>query len=626
MCGIAGFTGFGSSTDLTAMMESLSHRGPDGEGQWIADDGSLFLGHRRLSIIDIEGGAQPMWDKAGEIGIVFNGEIYNHMELRCELEASGHRFRSSHSDTEVLIIGYRAWGEDLLLRLNGMFAFCIYDRLRRKLLLARDRFGEKPLYVYHQPGRLAFSSELTALGRHSGIDVEIDRRAIQKLFAWGFIPSPHSFYRNCRKLTPGSALAYDLSNDTLKQWRYWTFRLDPDEGLTDADAPRLAEELRHLFEQAVRRRLISDVPLGLFLSGGVDSGGVLAAAARLLPPERISTFTVGFTERSYDESAFAASLAHHFGVSHHEQILNMEVARLAMPDVLSRLDEPIADASIIPTYLLSRFARRSVTVALSGDGGDELFAGYDPFKALAPARLYSRLIPLGLHRGLRHLVDLLPCSTSNMSLDFKLRRSLAGLSWPEQYWNPVWLSPANPDIIADIFDEPLEAEDLYEEAISLWSASSGDLVDKTLEFYTTFYLSDDILAKVDRAAMMASLESRAVFLDNDLVNFCQHLPNRFKFRNGERKWLLKQAFQPWLPAETLNRRKKGFGIPLAKWLRQWPVPTAGAGQICCGGMNHAALERRWKSHVSSRSDERMLLFAWLTVAHHAGHFAMPVSP
>ena len=617
MCGIAGFIGFGSRRDLEAMTAALSHRGPDGSGLWVSPDAPVFLGHRRLSIVDLEGGAQPMWDAAGEIGVVYNGEIYNHLELRRALEAVGHGFRTSHSDTEVLIHGYRQWGEDLPARLNGMFAFAIYDRVRRQLFLARDRFGEKPLYLYRQPGRIAFASELSALLRHADIPRELDPRAIQKLFAWGFIPAPNALYRHFRKVPGGTSLAYSLDGDSLHERRYWKFRIEPDHSLTDKHLPRLCEELRFLFAQSVKRRLMSDVPLGLFLSGGIDSGSVLAAATRALPPERISTFTIGFNEPSFDEAPFAQALAEHFGVRHHLEMLDLENARMLLPDVLHRLDEPLGDASILPTYMLSRFTRQHVTVALSGDGGDELFAGYDPFKALTPAQIYARLMPKGLHQGLRRLIDLLPISTRNMSLDFKLRRSLTGLSWPEAYWNAVWLSPVDPHMIREIFKAPLTAEELYQEALDVWADSSGDLLDKTLEFYTNFYLPDDILTKVDRASMMVSLESRAIFLDNDLVEFCRRLPGRFKLRNGKRKWLLKRAMRDWLPEKTLARRKKGFGIPLAKWLRTWTRPSDNEVSAADGAsFKSDAFDDHWGRHVRGETDERLLLFTWLSFIYH----------
>ena len=615
MCGIAGFIGFGGKPDLEAMTAALAHRGPDGSGMWVSPDPPVFLGHRRLSILDIEGGAQPMWDAAGEIGVVYNGEIYNHRELRRALESKGHRFQTSHSDTEVLVHGWREWGEGLPARLNGMFAFAIHDRGRRLLFLARDRFGEKPLFVYRQPGRIAFASELTALLRHSGIPGEIEPRAVQKLFAWGFIPSPNALYRHCQQLPSGTSLLYRLDDDSLQYRRYWKFRIEADVALTDKDVPRLGEELRSLFLQSVKRRLMSDVPLGLFLSGGIDSGAVLAAVTRMLPPDQVSAFTIGFDEPSFDESRHAANLASHFGVRHKLETLVLDDARDLLPDVLSRLDQPLGDASVLPTYLLSRFTRRHVTVALSGDGGDEPFAGYDTFAALTPARIYARLVPRGLHRGLRRLVELLPLSTANMSLDFKLRRTLRGLSWEQRLWNPVWLSPADPQTIRAIFEEPLSADELYAEALDVWGEGRGDLLDRTLEFYTNFYLTDDILTKVDRAAMMVSLELRAVFLDNDLVEFCRRLPGRFKLRNGQRKWLFKQAMREWLPPETIERRKKGFGIPLAKWLRGWPTPC-GNGLLDGAGIRHEALHEQWQAHAAAKADERLLLFAWLALMHH----------
>ena len=627
MCGIAGFIGFGSAEDLRRMTGALAHRGPDGSGEWMAPEAPVFLGHRRLSIIDLEGGAQPMWDAAGEIGIVYNGEVYNHVELRRELEAAGHRFRSSHSDTEVLIHGYRQWGEDLPARLNGMFAFAIYDRPRRRLFLARDRFGEKPLYFYRTPGRFAFASELTALLRHEGIPADLHEPAIQKLFAWGFVPAPNALYRHCRKLPGGTSLVYRLDDDSLEERSYWKFRLEPDESLTDRDVPRLVEELRSLLLASVRRRLMSDVPLGLFLSGGIDSGTVLAAATQALPPEQLSTFTIGFTEQSFDESPYAREMAAHFGVRHHERILDLDASRGLLGDVLRRLDEPLGDASILPTYMLSRFTREHVTVALSGDGGDELFAGYDPFKALTPAAIYAGLVPRGLHRGFRKLAELLPYSNRNMSLDFKLRRTLKGLSWPAQYWNPVWMSPADPDMIAEIFQKPLRADELYEEALALWDGSRGSLLDRSLEFYTNFYLPDDILTKVDRASMMVSLESRAVFLDNDLAEFCRRLPGRFKMRGGSRKWLLKKALNGWLPDSALARPKKGFGIPLAKWLRQWPCPDFnGPGADRMSMFKPSVLERFWQRHASGEAEERLLLFTSLAFANHPADRAAITSP
>lgn len=616
MCGLAGFVGEGSHSTLRAMVASISHRGPDGEGYWSNDESRVHLGHRLLAVLDIAGGAQPMWDAAGDVGIVFNGEIYNHAELRSELESNGCRFRSSHSDTEVLVHGYKIWGNQLPLRLNGMFAFAILDRRAKQVFLARDRFGEKPLYYAATPRSFVFGSEVTAVRKHPAVSGELSPRAVQKYLAWGFLPAPHSLYSDIKKLPAGCSLTLDIESRRFDVASYWRFRLEPNNDLQLSDEPRLADELRDLLQQAVQRRLISDVPLGLFLSGGIDSSTVLAGAAQSLASESLKTFTIGFTDPSFDESGFARALATTFGTQHHEEILDLDRARTLMPQILGNLDEPLGDPSILPTYLLSRFARRHVTVALSGDGGDELFAGYDPFKALNPARIYSNLVPRGVHRGLRRLADLLPRSTSNMSLDFKVRRALLGLSWPQAMWNPIWLSPADPELIGEIFERPLSAEELYEEALDLWAANDVDLVDRTLEFYTNFYLPDNILTKVDRAAMLNSLESRAVFLDNDLVEFCRKLPNTFKFRHGERKVLLRRAVAGWLPPKVLARRKKGFGIPVSRWLREWPAPTVNGAATCKIGLDAAVLDDRWASHKRGEQDNRLLLFAWAGLAPH----------
>lgn len=618
MCGISGFAGTGTRDDLAAMTVALWHRGPDGQGLFCDPDLPVYLGHRRLAIIDLAGGAQPMWNEDRTVGIVFNGEIYNHVELRTELVAREHRFSSDHSDTEVLVHGYEEWGSDLVGKLNGMFAFAIFDRKRKRLFLARDRFGEKPLYYCRHQRGFVFASELSALALHPAVGHTPSRRALQKYFAYGYIPAPLALLDGCAKLLGGSYLTYDVGDGTLKVERYWRFHIEPDESLGEKPEGSLAEELRTLFVQAAKRRLVSDVPLGLFLSGGIDSSGVLAAAAQQLDPRRILTFTIGFNEPSFDESGPARNVAQSFHTRHHEEKLDVNAARTLIPQVLGRLDEPLADPSILPAFLLSRFTRRHVTVALSGDGGDELFAGYDPFKALGPARLYRFLVPRGLHRGLRRLGDLLPLSTRNMSLDFKLRRALTGLSYPPEMWNPVWLAPVEPAEMAELFQEPVRAEDLYDEAIALWNGG-GSLGDRTLEFYTNHYLQDDILMKVDRAAMMVSLESRAVFLDNDLVEFCRRLPYRFKYRNGTRKYLLKKALAPLLPAEVLARRKKGFGIPVAKWLRA--MPALDSAEPYPDFIQSAPMQRRWAEHRDGRTDHRLALWSWIALQESIGRKA-----
>lgn len=611
MCGITGFAGQGTEHDLRAMSAALRHRGPDGQGIHLDHRFAVGLGHERLVVIDPAGGHQPMWNEDGTVAVVFNGEIYNAGDLRDRLSAAGHRFVSDHSDTEVLVHGYEEWGRDLPARLNGMFAFAIYDAAAGLLFLARDRFGEKPLYYVTLPGLFAFASETSALLRHAGVPVEPDIRGVQKLFAYGYIPAPCTALRDVHKLPAGCSLTYDCRRQTAVSHAYWRFRLEPDDALTDRDEPRLVEELRALLMTAVRRRLVSDVPLGIFLSGGIDSSAVLTAARRLVPPEQLSTFTVGFAERSHDESAAAEALARTFGTNHQSSRLDLQDAHALVADVLSRLDEPLADASLIPTYLLCRFAREHVTVALSGDGGDELFAGYDPVAAIGPARAYSRLVPPPLHRWMREMTTHLPHGTGYMTWDFRVRRALTGLSYPAQYWNPVWMSPIEPRAMGEFFSDPLPAEELYEEAIEVWQAEgASDLLSKTLGFFTTIYLQNDILTKADRASMLVSLESRAVFLDPDLVDFCRRLPNRWKFRNGVRKYLLRRALKGMVPTEVLDRPKRGFSPPVSLWLRHLNAPVGG-GTI--PGMRDDAFERRWQRHRAGEADERLLLWTWLTL-------------
>src|SRR5271166_1480904 len=611
MCGLTGFVGAGGRGVLNAMAGAIAHRGPDDAGFHIEPEHALHLGFRRLAIIDIAGGRQPMWNEDFSVCVLFNGEIYNQAELRAELVAAGHVLRSDHSDTEVLVHGYEEWGADLPARLNGMFAFVVWDRPRRRLFAARDRFGEKPFFYTARPGFFAFASELSALIQHPAVDRTIDQRALQKFFAYGYIPAPNALYRGSRKLPGGCFLTLDLDDFRVREQRYWRFAIAADEHAPDSRIPELTEELRALLDRAVARRLVSDVPLGIFLSGGIDSSTVLALAAHHRTPGSLDTFTIGFNEASFDETPYARQVATAIGTRHHDRILDFDTARDLATQVLARLDEPTGDASILPTYLLAAFARESVTVALSGDGGDELFAGYDPFTALAPATWYDRMVPSCVHLLLRRMAGALPHATTNMSLDFKLRRALMGLSYPPRVRLPVWMSPLEPARMGALFDTPMPADELYSEAIEAWdNTRARNPIDRTLEFFTNFYLPDDILAKTDRAVMMVSLEARAVFLDNDVVDFCALLPHGYKYRRGVRKFLLRQAARILVPDAVLQRPKKGFGIPLTRWLRQMP-PAPPLGTIA--GLRPAWIAERWVAARAGQEDERLLLWSWLSL-------------
>ncbi|TAL02523.1 MAG: asparagine synthase (glutamine-hydrolyzing) [Rhodospirillaceae bacterium] len=615
MCGFAGFVGVGTEDDIRSMTACLVHRGPDDEAFHVDTADRVSLGFRRLIVLDPAAGRQPMACPEHGLVVVFNGEIYNHAELRRELEGLGCRFRSSHSDTEVLLHGYATWGKDLPLHLDGMFAFAIWDKPRRRVFCARDRFGEKPFYYAATPNLFAFGSEITALHAHSGFSDSPDPAAVQKFFAYGYVPAPRTIYRLVRKLEPGTTLTYDLDTQEVRHTRYWRFAIEA-EGDAPADRiPALAEELRALLTSAVSRRMEADVPLGVFLSGGIDSTVILALAARARGPAGIDSFTIGFREPSYDEAAFARAAAAAIGSRHHERIVDIGDARAELPALLSRLDEPFADPSILPTHLLARFAREHVTVALSGDGSDELFAGYDPFGALAPAALYRRFVPGPLHRLLRVVAGKLPRDNRNMSFEYRVRRALRGVSQPPSLWNPVWLGLLAPEEFEACFENPLPPEILFEEAIQAWTQSaSRDPVDRTLEFYTNFYLPEMILAKADRASMRASLESRAPFLDRNLVAFCQRLPHGYKMRGGQRKFLLKEAFRGLVPDSVLARRKKGFGIPLVDWLGALEHLRAA---FVPAGMRPAYADARWRGFHGKTEDERLFLWGHICLAQIA---------
>ena len=619
MCGIAGFVGSGERSHLERMTRALAHRGPDAEGYLV--DGPVHLGHRRLSIVDISGGAQPMHSADGGLSIVFNGEIYNHAELRLELEARGHRFLTDHSDTEVLLGGYREWGEGMLERLNGMFAFAIHDKSEGRLFVARDRFGKKPLYWFLRAETFAFASELPALLRHPAAPRDESVPALKKYLAYGFIPAPLSAIEGIRKLPGGCCGTLDIASGSWSERRWWEFRLEPSaEEITPGRIALWSEELLALLDGAVRRRLMADVPVGVFLSGGIDSSAVAALAARHLPEGRLRTFSIGFTDPTFDELPFAREAAAFIGCSHDSEVLDLSRARELLPGLLARLDEPMGDSSILPTWLLCGFTRRHVTVALGGDGGDELFAGYDPFKALGKAALYDRLVPRTLHPAIRLLASRLPVSHSNISLDFKIKRTLRGLSHPAAYRVPVWMGPLEPTQIDACFGGHTPPEELYSEAIEAWEACGhhADPVDRTLQFFTRLYLQDQILAKVDRASMLHGLEARSPFLDLEVIDFARRLPHAVKLRGGVTKWILKKALEPLLPASILHRRKKGFGTPVGSWIRDGAIvpgiPTGSAGPV---------VARALSDHRSGTSDER--LFLWCQHVLNAWREALPSS-
>ncbi len=611
MCGIAGFVGRGDLDTLRRMTDRISHRGPDAEGLWRGESDGVHLGHRRLSIVDIGGGAQPMWSACakcgahGDVGVTFNGEIYNHAELRAELRALGHEFQTDHSDTEVLLHAYREWGDAFVERLNGMWAFVIHDRARRRLFGSRDRFGKKPLYWFHEHGTFAWASELPALTEHPDCPRSLDALSLKKYFAYCYVPAPRSIYERVWKLPGGHSFVFDLDSAAPPRIsRWWSFEIEPD---TTPTADEWSERLRAALERATQRRLMSDVPLGVFLSGGIDSSAIAAFAARHVAADKLNTFSIGFTDPSFDETSHAKLVADTLGTSHRHETLDLEKSRELLPGLIARLDEPLGDGSLLPTYLLSRFTRQHVTVALGGDGGDELFAGYDPFKALRAAERYTRFVPRPLHTAVKMLASLLPVSHANMSFDFKVKRFLRGLSHPPALWNAAWMSALEPRDIAELTGSPCDPEEIFSESIVAWDAcKQPDIVDRSLQWWAQLYLQDGILAKVDRASMLCSLEARSPFLDIEVVDLARRIPHQLKLRNGETKWILKQALRGVIPDAIIDRPKKGFGMPIGRWLREGRFDFD--LQKTPAGLNRDFISKKLAAHRAGKADER--LFLW----------------
>jgi asparagine synthase (glutamine-hydrolysing) len=609
MCGIAGFVGVGQRDILQRMTARLGHRGPDGEGHWNDDKHFVFLGHRILAIVDLANGQQPMLTADGQLAITYNGEIYNHRDLRRELEQSGHRFRTDHCDTEVLLYAYRQWGPQMLTRFNGMWAFAIYDASRQELFVSRDRFGKKPLYYYFDGSNLIFASELTSLIQHPAVPRSFDQESLQKLFAYGFIPAPRSLLQGVRKLPAGHWLKLDLVKMRIQVQQFWKFEFDPFPQVPKNPEEEWGSELIRLLDVAVKRRLDADVPVGVFLSGGIDSSLVATLATR--HQSVVETFNIGFTEKSFDERQYAQLMAKRLGTQHFEETFSIDHCLDFAPQVAQHLDEVFGDSSILPTALVSRLARTRVKVVLGGDGSDELFAGYDPFQALRYAIPYHKITPKLGHTIIQGLVNRLPVSHANMSLDFKAKRMLRGLSYPPEYWLPAWMGPLTPSEISDLFGAPVNPDELYAEALEAWDEPSARTdIDRAMSFYLRLYLPDDILMKVDRASMAYGLEARAPFLDIDFVNFVRRIPSAYKLRGRTTKYLLKEAARTLLPNEIVDRKKKGFGVPIGQWFQTGALTLNGSTAVT--GLNRDLVKERLRQHTLGRHDDRGALWCvWM---------------
>lgn len=614
MCGITGLIHKSAKPveihTLQKMARALTHRGPDDEGYFVR--GPVGLGHRRLSIIDIGGGHQPMASADGRYQMVFNGEIYNFLEIRKKLEMAGHIF-TSHSDSEVLLKLYTLKKEKALADLNGMFAFAIWDNHEKKLFAARDRMGKKPFYYWDNAGLLAFASECKAFLMHPDFSAELDYQALAHYFQYEFVPAPYCIFKGVKKLPAAHYLEWD-SRAGLTIKKYWDVPLSDNK--TDLSEGEAQDEIIRLLDRAVQYRLVSDVPLGVFLSGGLDSSAVVAMMARHKNPQDIKTFSIGFAEKSYDETGYANVVAKKFGTNHHEQILTPHKLQGILPEVAHFLDEPFADYSIIPTTLLSKFTRQHVTVALGGDGGDELFAGYPTFYASKLASLY-RLVPSYGQKLFSKMASLLPASDQDMSFEFKLKQFLYGAAFPPVIRNQIWLGAFHFAEQQRLFANPAQLQDpldlVWKQMADCESSHPGD---RMLYFYQKFYLCDDILVKADRASMAASLEVRAPFLDHNFVEFVSRLPYRYKLRGTQTKNILKKSLENILPHDIIYRPKKGFGIPLALWLKNelkdQLLRHLDPQKIKKEGIfNPGTIQQLVQQHLSGRRNNRKQLFSLL---------------
>jgi asparagine synthase (glutamine-hydrolysing) len=619
MCGICGIVDYRKDNiveekTINNMCRELKHRGPDDEGVYLSNSApSVGLGHRRLSIIDLsQAGHQPMRNEDGSAWLVFNGEIYNYGYLRDELKKRGHTFRSD-SDTEVLLRLYDVYGEECISRLRGMFAFAIWDEKKKTLLLGRDRMGKKPLIYYRSGNIFCFASEFSSILASGLIDKEIDLKAVNYYLTFGYIPAPFSIYKGVFKLPPAHMLMLKDGNIRLK--RYWQLDYSGKIKISEQEA---SEEVLRLLKEAIKVRLYSDVPLGAFLSGGIDSSTVVGLMSQV-SDSRVKTFSIGFEESDYSELKYAGAIAERFGTEHHEFIVKPNAVEI-LPMLVERYGEPYADSSCIPTYYVSQQTKQFVTVALNGDGGDEAFGGYERYQAMLVSENLQKL-PRYLKSMTGRLADILPDSVNQKDTLRRLKRFFRSAELPraERYlrWVGI-LGELRPDemyskefLIGTRGNDPLSCIERY-----LTGSNKLDLLDSLLLTDTSTYLPDDLLVKIDIASMANSLEARSPFLDHELIEFVAKLPPDFKIKGFTKKYILRKAVNGLLPEENIRRRKMGFGVPVGQWFRgELKVflreTVLSDSSLKRGYFRPDAIRKIVEDHISGKKDYTFQLWAIL---------------
>jgi len=621
MCGICGFfnpkqinSKINSAKLLKSMTDSITHRGPDGDGFFI--NKQVALGMRRLAIIDLQTGDQPQFNEDNQIVVVFNGEIYNFKEIREQLKRNGHTFLTQ-SDTEIITHLYEDEGDNFVHQLNGMFAIALFDQRKQKLLLVRDRLGIKPLHYAQVEDSIVFGSELKCLLKYPGINKVLSEHSLYNYFTFECVSAPRSIFKNIHKLMPGEMQIFEKSGH--KQVKYWQPQMEK----TDYKENDLIEKIRDTFISSVKYRLISDVPLGVFLSGGVDSTLITGIASSL--KANLKTFSIGFCEETFNELPYAKIASTYFNTEHHEMVLSYKKAIELLPTIMDFLDEPLADASIIPTYLVSYLSRPEITVALSGDGGDELFLGYDTYKAYKYAK-YSRWIPKPLTQLIAQASSLLPASSKRLSLEFKIKKFISGLKYKPEIANYIWWGAYAPDQKKRIFSqdflnqltgytefEPISAFDSQLKMIK-------DPLDRVNFLDLHLYLQDDLLPKVDRMSMATSLEVRVPFLDHRMVELATSIKNNKKLKGLSTKHILKKALQDYIPPDLMKRPKIGFDIPLGPWLKNelkdYMLSLLERGKLKNSGIfNIPEVERIISEHLQGRHNHRQLLWPLIIFQH-----------